>query len=487
MFEMLLNFGLLLLFNPLAMAQGLGDSLVRIYQSPCQSEWVKYNNLTEKYSIVRSNSQNHVVNIQERDLENGQNRHTFIVRRNAMVPFAAFSTSFVQSIGPYIESSIEIYDMRLFDGSCYFCGEWESPFGPLSFGFVGHFNINDMMSGEGFVYYQVFGEIDRLTRIAISKDNGSSLLISAIGKMNYSNKACILELEDTGSSWTKRIDTIKENYEIVFSDIMAFRDSLTLLAQYSCVNEDLPGSLDYDFSHQIFLIDRFGLSGCYNSYNPIPPHYMFHYVMPASENYIFHYNKAPMRLFHINDKNKEFGVAFGVEKSDGSVGGIRLFQFHNARQYDNSFYYKTGLHAEIRDVGNLYGSDSLFVLSQDNSHINGLITVPLLSSALYDVIWLTKDVYTFNTLTQKIGGRHIDVSGHDGARGFHLYDQNIQSLAMPSCFEKSVNQYEVFPEKRADILRVHWVFGDRQSLEWKVAEVTKLNLSLDVICDFCDE
>lgn len=51
----------------------------------------------------------------------------------------------------------------------------------------------------------------------------------------------------------------------------------------------------------------------------------------------------------------------------------------------------------------------------------------------------------------------------------------------------SVNQYEVFPEKRADILRVHWGFGDRQSLEWKVAEVTKLNLSLDVICDFCDE
>ena len=35
---------------------GQSDSLVRTYQSPCQSEWTEYN-FTEQNSIVRSNDQ----------------------------------------------------------------------------------------------------------------------------------------------------------------------------------------------------------------------------------------------------------------------------------------------------------------------------------------------------------------------------------------------------------------------------------------------
>lgn len=35
---------------------GQNDSLVRTYQSPCQSEWTEYN-FTEQNSIIRSNDQ----------------------------------------------------------------------------------------------------------------------------------------------------------------------------------------------------------------------------------------------------------------------------------------------------------------------------------------------------------------------------------------------------------------------------------------------
>ena len=54
---------------------------------------------------------------------------------------------------------------------------------------------------------------------------------------------------------------------IVFSDIMTMRDSLTLLAQYACINNNPPFSNDYDYSHQIFLLDRFSLRGCHATHS----------------------------------------------------------------------------------------------------------------------------------------------------------------------------------------------------------------------------
>ena len=70
------------------------------------------------------------------------------------------------------------------------------------------------------VTYHIVDTVTQLTRLAISKDNGVSLLISAIGTTKTDNRACIIELEDTGSSlWAARIEQIEANYEIFFSDI----------------------------------------------------------------------------------------------------------------------------------------------------------------------------------------------------------------------------------------------------------------------------
>ena len=85
---------LLLLTAVSTIVQGQNDSLVREYQSPCQSEWTKYNNLTEWESIVRSNNQNHVTYIHEKTIS-GLGRHIFVVRGNNMTPVAAFSAVFV--------------------------------------------------------------------------------------------------------------------------------------------------------------------------------------------------------------------------------------------------------------------------------------------------------------------------------------------------------------------------------------------------------
>lgn len=470
---------------------GQSDSLVREYQSPCQSEWTKYNNFTEHNSIVRSNDQNHVTYIHEKTIS-GPSRHIFVVRNNSMTPVTAFSTLFVDCCPDCLCSKVEISDMRLFDGTCYFCGKWVSQLynihnEHITKGFVGRFKINDMLNGTGSVFYTIIDTVSQLSRLAISTYIGSSVLISAIGKTKASNRDCILELYNPYSVWKMRYDTIFNNQKIVFSDIMTIRDSLTLLAQYKCANDNLPGTNDYDNCHQVFMLDRFDKRGCYYTCSPAGFHDMAFYVMQPMENCYFHYNNAPMRLFHINDLNMEFGVAFGVEETNGDDGGVRLFPFKHAWKYDSCIYYRTGVHTEIQDIGNLFNTNNLFVLSQSSNHSNGLITVPLLGSVSHDVTWLTNSLNKYESLTQKIGGNHIDISGHDGFYGFFLFDQNINSLSQESCFTKTVYQYEILPERKATHNNVEWGFIKEEPKQWNEAKTTTLDLDLDVICKFCNE
>ena len=117
---------ILMLMSTPAITQGQSDSLVRVYQSPCQSEWTKYNNISEINSIVRSNSYNHVVYVCE-ESPSPRKRHTFFVRNNSMTPVTAFSTYFVDPCNADLCPWVEISDMRLFESTCYFCGKCVSP------------------------------------------------------------------------------------------------------------------------------------------------------------------------------------------------------------------------------------------------------------------------------------------------------------------------------------------------------------------------
>lgn len=476
-----------------ALAQAVGDSAGSYYRSTYQSLWTKYNNINEEFSIVRSNSSNHVVYLGE--VEHFPNElhiaapHTFIIKDYATSAEVAFTTTFGCNSG--LEnpcSDVIISDMRLYDDTCYFCGTCmgEKNSETSRRGFVGRFVPREIIDGTGKVYYHISDSAKQLTRLAISKHN-STLVISAIGNVIGTAAPCILELTYDSNTWKEVLDTIHENYGMIFSDIMTIRDSLTLLAQFECSNDNLVGSQDYDFRHQIFLLDRFGLSGCHASYNPSWIHYMAHYLIPADEDYNFHHNKAPMRLFHINDRMNEFGVAFGVEEWDEEHGGIRLFQFPHGWNFSNSIYYRTGRNAVIKDIGNMYGTDSIYVLSKDNSYPNGFITKIRMDNASPSITWLTNNTYTFNSLTQKFAGGHIDISGHGVGFVFHLFDQYIPSLSMQSCFDKATRQKEELRTWRSTQLVVHWEFHKmKKEAVWIEAPTTDIQISPTTVCSKCN-
>lgn len=471
-----------------ASAQAQSDSLNRYYSSPCTSIWTNYRNPTETYSIVRSNVMNRVVYIREKEKVAGMVSHTFIVNYNNTSE-VAFSTTFF----PGFFYSVEITDMRLYEDTCYFCGKQLSYFRDYIIegrtrerGFVGRFVTKEIVEGSGSVEYYIVDSATHLTRLAISKANGAPLLISAIGQRYPSLKECIVEMENHGTWWDMQYDTLHTADHILFSDIMTMRDSITLLAQYICTNDYPPDSIGYDYSHQMFLLDRFNLKGCYATHNSGYHHMALHY-MPIFENYYFHHDKAPMRLFHINDIEKEFGVAFVVKEETGFHSGIRLFKFRHAWQYYSSLYYRAGTDTEIKEIGNMYKSDTLYVLSKDNAHPNGLITLPEMGIAPNPVAFLYHYAYTFNSLTQVFAGNHINISGHGSLSSFQLYDQHVFNNTAPSCFQTTFRQYEPLSGGPAERQYVKWAFTDKKKFEWKTANITQIPIETDTICERCNQ
>ena len=476
-----------------AAAQAQSDSSDRAPLSSCQSTWTRYNSLKESSSIVRSNDRNHVVHTQYKDVQTGMVSHTFIIKRVNSSTEMAFTTYFnaEDSTGYHVD----VTDMRIFEDTCYFCGtkvytyvDWTGEY--VRHGIVGRFVPQQMLNGTGSLQYFEVEKTKHLTRLAISKAPGSKVLISAIGDYFRNGTACIVEMTpSSGASWELWLDTLDTPEGVVFTDIVTIRDSVRLLMQYECANNYPYGYSSYDNRHQLFMLDRFNLKGCkYNWNSHLGIYYMAHYDMMMDGDYFFHYNKAPMRFTHLNDTAKQFGVAFGVEEADWKHGGLRFFPFRHQWKYDSCIYYRMGKRTEIKEVGNLYKTATVALLSKDNIHTNGIVTLPELGTAAHDVTRLSTIYYTLNSFTQKFVGQHIDISGHSSSFGLHLLDQDITNLSLPSCFDKTTQQYTVLPGRQAALIYTVWMVGeDEDTFTWKDLDVFEPEIVKTTICEKCNK
>ena len=403
--------------------------------TPCQSRWTTFSSIKEHTSIVRSSSDYRVVHIQYNEPSSGL-LHTFVIKRFSPEYEVAVSVNF--NIGdPYY-----ITDMRIYNGECYYCGTVVTDIldmegNPITYGVVGHFSPQAFFSGSGHMYITEVREVSTLTRLEINTCSNQLELISAIGTKDNNTNACVVELRRValtgGAMWTKYLDYIDPTFDIVFSDIMFTGDSLTLLSQFKCSNNYLPRHVSYDTRHQMFLMDRSGIDGFSTLPAPIWTHNMAQYCIDNDSYCKFHSDRCPMRLCHINDDDNGFGVAFGVRETELYMGGIRVFPFGDAWHYDSCIYYRTAAHAEIRDMGNLHGTSRLFVVSEDVTYSNGLVTLPALGSATHDVYWLVDTGCAYNSISQSHGTVFVDVdiTGHKGLSDYTLFQQNINSLFYP--------------------------------------------------------
>lgn len=457
--------------------------------TPCQSIRNTFSSIKEHKSIVRSNNDYRVVHIQYNEPLSGL-LHTFVIKRFSPEYEIALSANF--NIGaPFC-----ITDMRIYNGEFYYCGTVVSDVldmegNPITYGVVGHFSPQAFFSGSGHMYVTEVKEVSTLTRLEINTSSSQLELISAIGTKDNNTNACIVELRHValtgGTMWTKNLDYLNPTFDIYFSDIMYTGDSLTLLSQFKCSNNYLPGHASYDTRHQMFLLDRSGIDGFSTLLAPIWTHNMAQYNIDNDSYCKFHSNRCPMRLCHIDVADNGFGVAFGVRETELYKGGIRLFPFGNTWYYDSCIYYRTGVHAEIRDIGNLHGTSQLFVVSEDATYSNGLVTLPTLGSAAHDVYWLVDTGYTYNSISQSHGTVlvDVDITGHKGPSDYTLFQQSINSLILPSCFTKVEHHYDVFAGKHSSSLLVNWCTEKKEEPIWKEVELTEIELKVDDECKKC--
>lgn len=462
---------------------------------PCQSVWTEYDPIKEESSIVRSDNYYRVVHVQHNDPSTGMRPHTFIIK-SIYTGLEVAVTTYFSNQGE-TASPIDITDMRMHNGECYFCGTLHTGYvdyngSPVTHGIVGHFSPQAILNASGYVTYYIVEETSRLTRLAINLASNQRPLVSAIGYKDNYGTSCMVELKQTGiMSWSLRLNYLESPDDINFADILYAGDSITLLSQMKCANNYPPSHGSYDTRHQIFMLDRFSKDGCYNDCSSGGMHYMAHYYIDDASYCKFHPDGYPMLLCHVDGSSYGFGAAYGVDETVENTGGIRLFPFNHAWKYDSCIYYRTGKSVIVKDIGNLFGTGILFLVSIDASHGKGVITLPKLGSATHDVPFLIDpgNTHTYNSVSWNSGTVNIDIdiTGHDEASKYTLFQQNITNPTLPSCFNKPNLHYEVFSEKRAAMLVVKWKSELLDMRQWEYPDIEETVFTTDWVCRKCGE
>ena len=472
---------LLLGTGPTAMSQG--DDYV---PTPCQSTWKKYSGIQESSSNIRSDNNYRVSHVQNMNTTTGIMEHVFFILNYSSGVETAITTTF--NIYDGSDGAYSITDMELFGGECYFCGQLLTPYldlngNPIAKGFVGHFSPQAIQVGSGNLLFYDVSDVSSLPRLTVTRRYDGYPLVSLIAKMANNGSDRLMEIYAVSpSSWEYRFDTLNTPLNVIFSDIQASADSITLLSQMKCDNDHPDEYDDYDYRHQVFLLDRFGLSGCSNSYYPTE-HYMAYYLMNDFCN--FHYRNAPMALSRMGYDGYGFAVAFGVKEDGVSHTGIRLFPFNNAWSYDSCIYYRLGPYTTIEEMGNMSGTNTLFLLSRDNTHPNRMITIPNWGASHSTTVMYSTN-YNLSSLTQRGTGNYIDITARDGSKTYHLFNQSTFLLSYPSCFDKGTYTYSVLPQRNAVMMYTDWDFIDEKSITWKEAEFLDMDKPVDdVVCKKC--
>lgn len=477
---------LLLLISTNLYAQGNEDVL-----APCQSHWKKYSNIKEKTSIVRSDQNYRIIHTQHQDYYTGLVTHTFSILRYSSNIENYFSTTFDATIiTPY---SVDITDMEIFEDICYFCGTLTRDTVEPSYiihhqdGIVGRFSPSAMHAGTGSLEVCTVPQTKQLSRLAISGPSQAIAQINAIGIMKGNNTSCMVELRQNASnSWTGILDYLPNTPKIYFSDILSTYNSIILLSQLKCANDHFYGEDDYDLNHQKFLLDRFSLAGCHYDCSPsYVTSYMAHYELNNYEDYVFHYDEAPMALCQL--EYGLFAVAFGVNKNGSYTGGIRFFPFQNIWQYDSSIYYNTGKYAKVTEMTNRNLTFETHILSTDNNNSKGIIANPWPIAPSNMIKVITSPGPVMNSLTNKANTSILEITGHDNPSNLNILEQDADSLHLSSCLTIATKSPIIFPEKRGDQLIVEWHFINL-NIEWKQPEIVDSGKTeAEIICKKCNQ
>lgn len=465
----------------------------------CQSRIYRYDTVSSTHSIIRRSGNLQVIQTQFGPENISNYTHSFIVKDDQTGLERIFDVDFHDhnSADP---NYVNITDMVIYGGICYFCGTIVydggapvmDPFGNILIprfichGIVGRFSISAVLSDLGQVDYVILDEVKRLHRLAANRplDNDYTVVIHLIGDIgNVEDTSCLLELQHTTSlDWTKTLDYIPTQPEIIFTDIVANSWNFIMSSRMKCPDDNPASTAPTAYNHRVFNLQEFSLYGCSHDLTyPYTIAPMQRYLIPST-HIGWHYDQTPMSLCCVG--YEQFALAFGVRNEPYDIGGIRVFIFGSP---DNcqSYYYKTGFKGEVMDICYHPLTWKISVLSKDNTHPKGLVSISHLDvPAIVDYLYPYD--HTLTSLEVEYDSR-LKVSGYNtSSHELSLYKQYVDSLHLASCFEKGQIERSDFIDLEAEDRYPDWRYRFRNKpFEWKSKKVEARATSPSTECKEC--
>lgn len=284
------------------------------------SSITRLTNCSGDRTIVRSNQLLQTVTC----YHDSHNCSSFIVSGNPSKKFATSTYIVPSGTIPYPVSNegYIVKDMEILDGVCWFCGEKWNETGNMLYtleglsypeilhdGFVGRFNLADVLSGSGNFEIMTIPNTTELTHLAVYQGG-----ITAIGESKeYPYNSCVVELQETSFPTTYLVTKTNPACSLeVFMDVTHAGNKVVTLSRYNATPTD---SSYYKYC--------FGLRYGTPSYYGYTANTLYNYktnkvFLPANLGRF--YGLTPIFLTHTNNGN---GVV--VSYLGGGVEGVDFY------------------------------------------------------------------------------------------------------------------------------------------------------------------
>lgn len=255
-------------------------------------------------------------------------QHYFVVESEIVGTLPRY---FVCNLGAVFSPHGDTYmvnDMRTYKGKCYFCGTirsqmWDPVYnhageiidsGLTYRGFIGFFDMNEVLGSGGTIHLSPIPNTERLTRMVVYNDDyDNEIIITAVGTTNENTvPACMVEVKyETDPSgawgWTRTmIQPTGCSSEEYLTDIIVTDGRVETVGYALCHD----GPYTYDANHYRFRLHEckiYGFYECHARYGIPETAYVYEIRNPESG---IHNNDVNMVMCPMRDET--FAVAYNT-------------------------------------------------------------------------------------------------------------------------------------------------------------------------------
>lgn len=394
----------------------------------CQcSEVYNYPSVFGNHILMRTNYPRTYTVI---SLHDSHNCSSFIVDDHTTRKMFATTSYNAGPTPEYIHKGYIVNDMAVQENICWFCGEewietgnsiyiWGQGFIPevLHYGYIGRFDVTEVMNGAGHYEIMRFSETKELTSMAVYTGG-----VTAIGTLEYNDQSCVVEMAESGGTtyYLCRVDTSTFDEE-VFMDVVWAGGKVITLSRFKNPNHTAYNKTSFGL--------RYGTPSNFGNTSNMIYRYDVYYLWGDNVTGQFD-GLSPIRLAYSNIGN-EVWVSYLGTTAGGSSNPMaeRVLMYGIAAQGSNSvkvmYNSDSERYKELIDFRfNVHwGNLSLVSLLMENISGASVIRYPKLNhigTTNYDTVLYT-DIYKLESVMPLFTGSEMSIfaAGNDSSLKLH--------------------------------------------------------------------